>query len=88
MFELSKSLLFMFPPPNKKFSPAKFPIPPNQWENPAHTLTLLGKPCPVACIFNPSSPDPGRREKINLNFYFHISLWCLKRFYEGLHKPF
>ena len=22
--------------------------------------------------------------KIELNFYFHISLWCLKRFYEGL----
>ena len=21
--------------------------------------------------------------KINLNFYFHTSLWCLKRFYEG-----
>ena len=24
--------------------------------------------------------------KINLNFYFHTSLWCLKRFYEGVHK--
>ena len=24
--------------------------------------------------------------KINLNFYFRTSLWCLKRFYEGLHK--
>ena len=22
-------------------------------------------------------------EKIKLNFYFHTSLWCLKRFYEG-----
>ena len=33
---------------------------------------------------NPSRPDPGQREKINLNFYFHTSLWCLKRFYEGL----
>ena len=32
---------------------------------------------------NPSHPDPGRREKINLNFYFHTSLWCIKRFYEG-----
>ena len=21
---------------------------------------------------------------IELNFYFHTSLWCLKRFYEGL----
>ena len=23
-------------------------------------------------------------KKINLNFYFHISLWCPKKFYEGL----
>ena len=41
--------------------------------------------------FNPSRPNPGRREKIKLNFYFHTSLWCLKRFYEGLkslHKDF
>ena len=37
---------------------------------------------------NPSRLDPGRREKINLNFYFHTSLWCLKRFYEGLLKAF
>ena len=22
--------------------------------------------------------------KINLNFYFHISFWCLKRFYKDL----
>ena len=39
----------------------------------------------------PSRPNPRRREKINLNFYFHTSLWCLKRFYEslkGLYKPF
>ena len=34
--------------------------------------------------FNPSRSDPGRREKINLNFYFHISLWFLKRFYKDL----
>ena len=27
---------------------------------------------------------PGQGEKINLKFYFHTSLWCLKRFYEGL----
>ena len=26
--------------------------------------------------------------KIKLNFYFHTSLWCLKRFYEGLYKTF
>ena len=28
---------------------------------------------------NPSCPDTGQREKINLNFYFF-----LKRFYKGL----
>ena len=44
-------------------------------------------------MFNtsPSRPNPRRREKINLNFYFRPSLWCLKRFYEGLyglHKTF
>ena len=26
--------------------------------------------------------------KIKLNFNFHTSLRCLKRFYEGLHKTF
>ena len=39
----------------------------------------------------PFRPDTGRIEKINLNFYFHISLWFLKRFYEGpkgLHEAF
>ena len=35
-------------------------------------------------ILNPSHPNPGQREKIKLNFYFHTSLWWLKRFYEGL----
>ena len=34
--------------------------------------------------FNPSRPNPGRIEKINLNFYFHTTLWCLKKFFEGL----
>ena len=33
---------------------------------------------------NPSRPDSGRGEKINLNFYFHTSLWCLERIFEGL----
>ena len=32
---------------------------------------------------NPFRPDPRRRDKTNLNFYFHTSLWYLKRFYEG-----
>ena len=26
----------------------------------------------------PSRPNPGRREKVKLNFYFHTSMWCLK----------
>ena len=34
--------------------------------------------------FNPERPNPGQREKIKLNFYFHTFLWCLK----GLHKTF
>ena len=42
----------------------------------------------VESCFNPSRPIPGRREKIKLHFYFHTSLWCFKRFYEGLHKTF
>ena len=29
-------------------------------------------------------PNPGQSEKIELSFCFHTSLWCLKRFYEGL----
>ena len=33
---------------------------------------------------NHSRPDPGRGEKINLNFCFHTYLWCFKMFYEGL----
>ena len=42
-------------------------------------------------VLEPSHPDPGQREKINLNFHFHTSSWCPKRFYEGLKafiKPF
>ena len=36
-------------------------------------------------------PNPREKEKINLNFYFLNSLWCIKRFHEGLkglHKTF
>ena len=47
-------------------------------------------------IFNvftldPSRHDPGRRERKNLNFYFHTSSWCFYRFYKSLkslHKTF
>ena len=28
-------------------------------------------------FLNPSRPNPGRREKIKLNFHFHTSLWYL-----------
>ena len=45
----------------------------------------------ITSYFNLYRPDPGRKEKNNLNFYFHTSLWCLKRLYEGLkdlHKNF
>ena len=37
-------------------------------------------------MFNPSRPEPGWRKKISVNFYFHTSLWCLKRFNESLKK--
>ena len=40
-----------------------------------------------ANFFNLSRPDPGRREKINLNFSFHTTLWWLKRFYKGPKGP-
>ena len=43
-----------------------------------------------SCFIVLTRSNPGRREKINLNFYFHTSLWCLKMFYESLAfiKPF
>ena len=37
--------------------------------------------------FNLSRPDYGRREKINLIFYFPTSFWCIKRLYEGFKGP-
>ena len=36
---------------------------------------------PVPCISGSCTEI-----KMKLNFYFHTSLWCLKRFYEGLNK--
>ena len=35
-------------------------------------------------IVYPERPNPAQKGKINWNFYFYTSLWCLKRFYEGL----
>ena len=32
---------------------------------------------------NPSRSDPGRGQKININFYFPTSLWCLKIPFEA-----
>ena len=32
----------------------------------------------------PSRPNIGRKEKTNLNFYFHTSLWCIKGFIKPL----
>ena len=43
------------------------------------------------CSLTLSAPIPSKEKKINLNFYFHTSLWYLKGFYEGLkdlHKTF
>ena len=65
-------------------------------EHPVLSMTLLEKR--QSChpmfkfwnlILNVEIPD--KVKKIKLNFYFHTSLWCLKRFYKGLkglHKTF
>ena len=34
---------------------------------------------PIYIKVNPSRPNPGRTEKIKLNFYFLTFLWCLKK---------
>ena len=36
---------------------------------------------------NPSRPDPGRREKIELNFYFHTSCGAPKGFMKAFKVP-
>ena len=49
-------------------------------------LALIRLTFPTPCILENRS-----KIKINLNFDFHTSLWCFKRFYEGLkglHKTF
>ena len=38
-------------------------------------------------LFNRSRPNPGQREKIRLNFYFHISLVVIKAL-KVFMKPF
>ena len=53
------------------------------FHDPQHLLMLI---LPLLILnFDKSNriqKDPGRRDK----FYFHTSLWCLKRFYEGLKR--
>ena len=39
-------------------------------------------------VSDPSRPNLEQRKKINLYFYFRLSLWCLKRGLKGLHKIF
>ena len=39
------------------------------------------------CVLTFSTPrilESCIKSKISLNFYFHASLWCLQRFYEGI----
>ena len=38
----------------------------------------------VCTVFNPSRPSPGRREKINLNFYFQNFCGTSKGFMKAL----
>ena len=48
-------------------------------------LSPWGGYCAISSAFNNLfRPNPGRREKINLNFYFRTSLGCLKMLYKGL----
>ena len=50
------------------------------------TNNLINLTLPAPCI-----SEGCIKIKVNLNFYFHTFLWCLKRFYaglKGLHKTF
>ena len=53
-----------------------------------HELIFRIRSFLLIVLINPSGPDPRRRKTIILNSYFYTSLGCLKRFYEGLIKPF
>ena len=41
-------------------------------------------PSPGLTLKDPFISESCIEIKIQLNFYFHTSLWCLKRFYKGL----
>ena len=51
----------------------------SKWNNKIIFITVILMLCKF--LVKTSLPNPGLREKINLNFYFHTSLWCLKRSY-------
>ena len=69
------------------------------WGRGCFVMTPLVKKCmPVKCPYNSEVlninltfpalciSDSYVKININLNFYFGNSLWCLKRFYEGLYE--
>ena len=47
-------------------------------------VRLFVKQCSQNIVVNYFRSNPGRIERNKLNFYFHVSLWWLKRFYEDL----
>ena len=62
---------------NLREIPTKGTVMINQIKNSENWKLILTLPAP--CI-----SESCTEIKIKLNFYFHTSLWCLKRFYEGL----
>ena len=45
---------------------------------------LRDEPLLLLTLPSPCISESCIKMKITLNFYIHTSLWCLKRFYEGL----
>ena len=48
-------------------------------DNPRFSVLKRKSNISSGSALNRSHPNPRRRDKIKLNFYFHTSLWCLKR---------
>ena len=66
-------------------------IPPENVRKPGFLTFFRGYRIEILAWNGLTLLDRGKSEKINVNFYFHISWWCFKRFYEGLkclHKTF
>ena len=88
--------MFLFSPTSKRFTKQKhllwlfFPVPIKLTNKDDTSLgddniyILMLRKQHSNFQLNFSCPDPGRKEKIKLNFYFRTSLRWLKRFYEGL----